>query len=545
MNTLTRRDFLKFSALTGAAAAAGLALAGCAKGGETGGETGTTTGGTTTGGTTTGGEGGSVPAGDGWFDMNDGGLSTLTPFVTNGGRDHPHWKMFYERLAVMTYERELAPLIASDWSTEDNLTYNINIKENITDSEGNHITADDIVWFINKSRDLALKPVFNKITDCQKTGDFSLSVTIAYNMIGVFEYIMEDSWAVSRTAFEASPDEFGTTYVSTSPYVVTEFVPSGDFKLEVRDDYWQPIEDMPKEVRPMVQKIYGHYIAETAQVGIALETGLIDFAWQPAASIAVPLFENPSFTIEEYEGHQGYQLFFSGHETRPVAKDVKLCNAIAYAIDNQGLIDAFAYGHGTLLYDVCPPFYIGYDKDWEKEDYFSYNPEKAKQLVAESNYQGQKLVLLCNSAFSRVGEIIQSCLLAVGINMEIYSPESALLMAIRFDGSQYDMFINSIGGTYLPDHWSIRYDPNAYSTGDGTARKDYVLGELLYKTWTVEGYTKENIDAVHDYIRDNGIAYGLFNNNRFIIYSNKIKLVENVLGFNWMPAYFACTWEGI
>ncbi len=89
-----------------------------------------------------------------------------------------------------------------------------------------------------------------------------------------------------------------------------------------------------------------------------------------------------------------------------------------------------------------------------------------------------------------MAQMIQAYCGAVGINVELNSLDIAGVMAIRLDGSQYDMFINTIQGPFLADHWSIRYDPAAYSTGDGTSRHDYELAELLYKTWTVEGYTK-------------------------------------------------------
>lgn len=496
-----------------------------------------------------GGDNAAAAKGDGWLDINFGGLTSLTCFLTNGGRDALYYDMMFEPLAMIDADKKLVPVGAASWSTEDKLTYEIVLKENITDSAGNHITASDVVWFVKEAQSQALKPVFNKVASVEQTGEYALSVTLKSEIVGVFEYFMEDTWLISEKAYNESADHFATELISTAAYKVTSFTPSGDMKLERREDYWQPYEDMPAEIRPLVDKVYFHCITEASQVGIALETGLIDYAIDPQISVALSFENNPDYVIEEYPGHQGYQIFFSGYEspeyTSAVANDVKLRQAICYAIDNEGLIDAFAYGHGTKLYDVCPPFYIGYDKDWENEPYYEFDTEKAKQLVAESDYDGRELILLCHSALQRIAEVIQSCCAAAGINIKIYSPESALLMAIRFDGSKYDMFINSIGGTYLPDHWSIRYDPNAYSTGDGTGRHDYALGELLYKTWTVSGYTKENIDAVHEYLRDNAIAYGLFNNNRFSVYSSKITCTEPVVGFAGRVNYFASTWEGI
>ena len=92
------------------------------------------------------------------------------------------------------------------------------------------------------------------------------------------------------------------------------------------------------------------------------------------------------------------------------------------------------------------------------------------------------------------------------------------------------MFINTIGGTYLPDHWTIRYDPAAYETGDATSRHDYDLAELMYETWTTDGFTDENIDKVHNYIKESAIAYGMVNPQSFTIWRNDAGLVKEVRG---------------
>lgn len=499
---------------------------------------------------------GEAAKGDGVLDCAVGaGLTSLTPFVTNAGRDQFYWKMTYESLGYMNYDKELTPWVAKEWSTEDNLTYTITIHDNVYDSAGNHITASDIVWFINEARTRALKPVFGKIEDVQQVDDYTLTVTLKANMVGVFEYVMEDTFVVSQKAFEESGDEFATKCVSTSQYEITEFVASSDWAYTKRDNYWGNPEDLDEEIRAKVEKVKFHVIAEASQVTAAFQTGLVDYQDGAGIAVVTQFLNNPEFTVLEYEGHQGFQLFFSGYEkgnnpdsdaeTKAVANDVKLRQAICYAIDNQALVDGYAQKHGSLLYDVCPPFYKGYQKSWESEDYYTRDLEKAKQLVAESDYDGSTLVILVSSALSRIGEIIVNNLAEAGIKAEIFSPEMAQLMQIRLNGEYYDMFINTIGGTYLPDHWSIRYDMNAYKTGDGTSRHDAVLAELLYKTWTVEGFTPENINEVHNYIKDNAIAYGLFNMNNFCVYSNKLTLVNEVDGFSHKCYPFASTWEGI
>ena len=426
-------------------------------------------------------------------------IDSLTPFRSNTARNAPIFPLLYETLGVQTEDKEIVPYVAKEWSTDDNgFTYTITIWDNVYDSAGNHITTSDILWFINESMSRALKPIFAKVESVEAVDDYTFTLRLTSNIVGTFETLMQDVYIVSQAAFEASADEFGTSAVTTSPYVVTSFVPSASLSFERRDDYWQDIDLLPECVRPIVKNVNFQIILEAFQLGVALETGTVDAVLDIASSTGAQFVGNENVTIDLSDGPQGWQIFFSGDESSILA-------------DN-GL--------------------LGFDEDWMSEDYYSYDPEKAMQLVEESGYNGEPLVLLStSSAFaSRLGQLIQNYLLAVGINVELNAVDMALYTAIRLDGSQYDMTINTVGGTSLADQWSIRFDPAAYSGGDATGRNDQVLAQMLYDTWTLDGWTKENIDAVHDYIKDNAIAYGLVNPQVFTIWNNNLNMEKVVKG---------------
>ena len=489
-------------------------------------------------------------AGDGVLDIGYGtAIDSLTPFRARTGRESPYLKNMYEFLGVYNSDLEMEPWAAKSWSTEDNMTYEIEIWDNMTDSAGNHITASDIVWFMEESKERALNPTWTKVESVEQTGDYTLKVTLNADQIGAFEDVLYDTYVVSQAAFEASADEFATSIISTSAYEVTEFTASSTLSFDKRDDYWQDIEQLPECVRPMVDKVTYRTITEASQMGIALETGEIDICLRMDNSTGVQFIDNPDYTVELSDGNQGWELFFSGAESRPVGENQLLRQAICYAIDTEGMVAGLCQGaeYGDKMADVCTPRYIGYNEAWESEEYYNYDPEKAKELVAESGYNGEELSILTSSSTfnSRMAQMIQAYCAAVGINVTLDIREMAQVTAIRLDGTQYDMFINTIGGTYCSDHWSIRYDPNAYATGDATSRHDETLAEMLYSTWTREGYTQENIDAVHNYIKDTAIAYGMINPKFFSVWRNDAGLENEVLEFAGYIMPTASTWTGI
>lgn len=473
---------------------------------------------------------------------------SLTPFRPETNRDAPYFTQICESLAVFDNSKTLQPWLAKSWTTDDNgFTYAVELNEGITDSAGNAFTAADAVWFISEAKARALKPVFSKVESVEQTGDLTFTVKLTSNIVGTFEKVMTETYGVTQVAFEASADEFGTSLVCTSPYVVTNFVAASEFSMELREDYWQPLENLPECVRPAVEKVHYMQISEASQMGIALETGVVDMVIRIPISTGMQFEGNPAYVVEKAEGHQGYQMFFSGADTSVCAEDQNLRQAICYAIDGSGILMGLCSGNGTLLYDAHSPIMVGYNTKWESEDYYGYNPDKAKELLAASNYKGETLSIMAsaNGDMPRLAQILQSYMMQVGINVELNLVETAYYVANRLDGTKYDIVLNTIGGTYLADAWSIRYDPNAYPTGDATSRRDYVLGDLLYETWTPDGYTEENVDKVHNYLKDSAIVYGLCDPYNYVVWRSDIQLTNEVREFAGYIAPTYSTFEGL
>lgn len=494
-----------------------------------------------------------VPADAGLHNLSDGVLDigttikwdSLTPFRSTVANNAPWAYQVYETLATLSYEKEYAPLVAKSWSLQDDgVTYDLEIYDCVYDSAGNHITADDIVWMLEACVDAGLKTCYDKIDTVTKTGDYTLQVKLKQNVVGAFETILTSTYVVSRAAYEADGNDFATQIVSTAPYVITEFTAGSTMTIEKRDDYWQDPELVDPSYAANVDKITYHVITEASQAGIALETGELDGFMSLDPNTATQFVGNPDFTMIDTPYINGYQMFFSGDPSRAIESDVNLRQAICYAIDCEGLITGVFAGYGTKMHDSAANTAMGYLEKWDTEDYYNYDPEKAKELLAQSNYNGEELVLLAgsNSTSQRLTQMIQGYLAQVGINVTLNLADQALLTSIRLDGSQYDMFINTVGGDWLSDHWATRYDMNAYATGDACARHDEVLAEMLYSTWTQDGFTEENIDAVHAYIRDNMYGFGMVQPNNIDIWRSEIGITEPVRNskgsLNWASSVY-------
>lgn len=444
--------------------------------------------------------------------------TNLSPLRTTKDNVYPDILMIYERPMYLTPDNEYVPWLIKDYSTTDGVNYDFEIYDYITDSQNNRITAEDIVWIIEKNIEVAMKPDFSKVVSVEATGDYAVHIELNENRVYLFETIMWNTNVISKAAFEASSDEMATSPVSTSPYVVTNFVPSSTLTLEKRDGYWQTDASLiPAGLEAVSQSVTFNTVAELAQRTIAVETGVADIAFDIDASAIDPFLNNKNYVTSVVPDMEGVSLFVSGHASRIVSDNLALRQAIFYAIDPNVLVQGVAFGHGSPMSDYCPPVGVGYLDKWDNEEYFTHDVDKAKALLAEAGYNGEEISMVVFNNWQRIGEIIQSSCLEAGINIKLDIKDYAGLGQVRTDGSAWDMFLYCYTTPSLAYNWSLCFDSNAFPTGDAMSRKDEELTNMLYATWVNGGYTEENIDAIHSYIMDHAYARGLFLQDKFNI----------------------------
>jgi peptide/nickel transport system substrate-binding protein/glutathione transport system substrate-binding protein len=163
--------------------------------------------------------------------------------------------------------------------------------------------------------------------------------------------------------------------------------------------------------------------------------------------------------------------------------------AIAFAIDREGISKAAFFGHGTPIYG--PPtaedslFYNA-----ELAETFSYNPERAKALLAEAGHPdgfGFTLTVFQGlGIYTTTAQILQQNLKAVGIEAEIQLVEWATLLEQKNSGN-YDAMIYGVS-VKLPD-------PDAYAYYFG-ADSTYWANPIGYRDEALEALLREGRSVI-------------------------------------------------
>ncbi|WP_420329413.1 peptide-binding protein [Paenibacillus gorillae] len=406
-------------------------------------------------------------------------------------------------------------IVAEPWSlaaglpeiSEDGKTYTIKLKNNAKWSDGQPITADDVIYTINTTinPDVGSPGIatLDKVDKAEKIDDYTLKITLK-QVFAPFQYSLMFSPVPAHILKDVNPkdlqkDPYGkdpAKTVTSGPWKWTEWKTAQYITVDADPNYWG-------EVKPNIQKIvYKIYADQNTEVQ-ALLKGDVD------TTLAIPLtqleavkknnkinlitgrtssYEYISFNFDP-NNHPGKFVPFASQKTR---------QAIAHALNRQGMVDNVLKGSGALMNS---PFMPGSWADSPEAVNYNYDAEQAKKLLAEDGWVAGKDGILVkdgkrfsfelqynsgNSRREQVSQIIQQNLKDVGIEVKPRAMDFATWIDQNITPGKYPAIL--LGWQLSnpdPDSESIfssKYFPPA---GQNTG---WYKNETLDKLW-VDGYS--------------------------------------------------------
>ncbi len=557
MKSLSRRDFLKYAGLGTAGIAAAAALAACG-GNNAPAESGGTTASTapaSSGSTSTAiAEQSTVKTQAEVVDVAarkftsvtlgmGGDPGTLQPYSPGGaGRNECRLHLF-QTLCV------LAPATSADYPNLRNVMitgyektgenqYDVTLKENIFDSEGNHITASDVVY----SYDLAVASGYKaqlaqQYESSEAVSDYVVRFHLKQDEMGSMETILSgEGNIVSQKAWENSPDEMTTTPVGTAPWYLDDWQLGAFYTFKRREDYWNIDGTDKAEVELQnVDQINYEIIKDNTTSGMALENFEIDQGNVSNADLGN--FVDPSnYTPREgynsilYPANNGPYLSFNCSEDS-ICSDINLRKAIALCIDNAAAGELVLGARYVKVKGFMITPWKGNCVDLlPEDDYYNYDPELAKEYLDKSSYDGRTINALVNPAYKDLAVMIQAYAKDIGIDFNPVLLESALYEAehISLDSTKYDLDIVFSRGDYV---WAPYQDLSATNFTNGLSHnfiKDDEL-ERLFAQAKKADMTPEDALALHDYVKEQCYAYMIYSAYSFKITTDKVTNIVSTM----------------
>ena len=309
----------------------------------------------------------------------------------------------------------------------------LNIREGVTFSNGNPLTAEDVMFTMELNRDNPQFSLNVKAIDFEKTkvtGDYTIDLWYTeYNAaqeVGMCQMLIMDKESYDEVALAREP-------IGTGPYVKNEYITNSHLLLDAREDYWGGA--------PSIKKLQYKVINEESQIVNELETHGVDVAGVPIND--VEFIKSLGYEVEIYNSGMNQAAWFSMLPGTPLeSKEARW--AVSHAIDRQAISDIMYKGMSTVtdypgshaLTDFEPRFLNMHDTYT-----IGYNIEKAQELADQSGLTGKTLRLITNgaSAMNTLAEIIQGSLLEIGVNVDIIAYDQASFFGTMMDASNFEI----------------------------------------------------------------------------------------------------------
>jgi peptide/nickel transport system substrate-binding protein/oligopeptide transport system substrate-binding protein len=423
-----------------------------------------------------------------------GGDSTaLDPATVTEGESFKVTVNLYETLINFGDEDvTLHPGLAKSWeASEDGLTYTFQLEEGVKFHDGSDFNAEAVVknferWKAGVDKFPYFMSQFTMdgeqvIETITAEGDSTVVFKLKQPQAPFLKNLAMSPFAIaSPTAFEANDDALIDNPVGTGPFKFVKWVRNDSITIEKNPDY--RIAGLPK----LDKVIFRSYPDNSARLN-ALNNGEVDVAdgLSPSDKGSIEtngdlqLIERPSMNV----GYLGLTV------TRPPFDNVKVRQAVNYAIDKQALVDAFYEGLAVPAKNPMPPVIAGYNDDITG---YAYDPEKAKALLKEAGYDGKEIELWAMPVprpympdGQKIAEAIQKNLADVGIPSKIVSFEWATYLEKAQNGEADAFLLGWTGDNGDADNFLYTLlDADNIGSNNYTFYDNQELHELFVKAQT-------------------------------------------------------------
>jgi len=277
------------------------------------------------------------------------------------------------------------PGLAESWEVVDDNTWIFHLRHGVMFQDGNEVfpegqsrevIADDVVYSINRAKELAGDLDLRAITSVRALDKYTVEVKTAYPDAFLLDlHHLGRLMIVPHEAVEQLGEDFSLRPVGSGPFEIVSFIPGEKAVLRRNEDYWLPV---------YLDGVEFQVIPDPETTRIALETGAIDLVWYVRnLETAVDLAQE-GFTVKP----MGYSYRGIGFNvTKPPFDDWRVRMALSMMLDIDSAIKAvIPEGFGERAYGQVPPNVpMGYDPEGLRPLH-EYNPDEGLRLLAAAGW---------------------------------------------------------------------------------------------------------------------------------------------------------------
>jgi peptide/nickel transport system substrate-binding protein len=377
----------------------------------------------------------------------------------------------YEGLIKVDRNGHFIPGLATKWDVSpDGKAYTFALRQGVKFHNGESFNAQVAKW--NLERAMAESTVnahpeyFRGIEKIEIPDDYTLVLHLKdVDALFIAHMAEGDAVMLPMQGYEKAK----SNPIGTGPFKFDKWV-RGDRVVMVRfEGYWNP-------ALPYLNNVTFKFIGDASAQIAALKAGDIDVVGYIAApESAMELSKDTRFKV--YAGTTTGEVIMSTNNKAKPFDNKLVRQAVAYAIDRQAVVDLVMFGYGTPIgshWSPSTPYYV------DLTGKFAYNPEKAKELLAQAGYpNGFEATIKLPAIYSyskRAGEVIADQLGQVGIKLKIEIVEWGQWIERIFKKKEFQLTM--IGhveawdiGIYANPNYYFQYDSQEFRDAYAMALK--------------------------------------------------------------------------
>lgn len=388
-------------------------------------------------------EGTPVPGGSVVFGMTQD-LASLDPHLDTDAGTRDVVFNLYEGLVKPTSDGDMEPAVASEVQISDDAkVYTFTLRDGITFHDGTPVTVEDVKYSIDRYAETQGENSAFSIVSGVEIQD---EKTVVVNLKESYSEFLPMMTAAIIP--QANEDLIGNP-IGTGPFKFVSYTPGQKIVLEKYEGYW-------KEGVPSLDKVEFKFIADVDTAFVELQAGTIDILKYLTAAQAQTLGD--SYNIVEGNMNLVHGMFLnSAYE--PLS-NTKVRQALCYGVDRDAVNNFIFGGKSKIIGSHFIPT-LGKYYEPQAETVYTYDPAKAKELLAEAGYpDGFDLEITVASAYSQhvdTCQIIAEQLNQIGVNTTIKQVEWSTWLEETYRGGNFQATVIGFDGTLAPSDLIMKY----------------------------------------------------------------------------------------
>jgi peptide/nickel transport system substrate-binding protein len=371
----------------------------------------------------------------------------------------------------------IKPLLATAWKYVDATTLELELRKGVKFHDGSAFSADDVVYTINSIQDdkqVAVPGNYAWMSGAEKIDDYKVRIKLKRSFPAATEYLAMVLPILPQAYRErVGSDAYDKQPVGAGPYRITRVDGVSEIDLERFADYYA----VSPKGKPAIQWLQIHAVPDVAAAERAMIGNEADWTWNVPPDTADKLGAMPGMQSARAETMRvNYLMFDAAGRTgadNPMTKQ-KVRQAFAYAVDRNAIARNVMRDGSRAPDAPCFPTQFGCEAAAAVR--YSYDPAKARVLLAEAGYPGGFATELVSFLLPPFEAAVQGYLGAVGIDVRVTHLQAEAAVQRNLEGRNQlylanwgSYSINDVSA-FLPQLFSGQLE--GFSAGDDTRDAD-------------------------------------------------------------------------